>query len=122
MAVNDTEKVNRVCEAIRETAMIDIVSLAEVRQLFGNQSCSQGDFPRLLKCVLLRVLKTGLEIGHAVNKTGNYVEFIEWKGDPEAKIQRAVALIANDSQAADFGVWLALRSNVDRYELDREQL
>lgn len=99
--------------------MKDIVSFAEVRQIFGDLSRCQGDFARLLKCVLLQVLEAGLEIGHAVNKTGNYVEFIGWQGNPEAKIQRAMALIANDSQAADFEVWLALRSNVDRYELDK---
>ncbi|MBL9169885.1 MAG: hypothetical protein JNN07_19265 [Verrucomicrobiales bacterium] len=112
---NETN-VDRVFEAVLEMAAKDIVSLAEVRQTFDNLSCGHGDFAAVLKIVLLRLLKAGVELGRANNQSGNYVEFIGWQGSSETKIEKAIALISSDIHDAEFGVWLALRSNVDRYE------
>jgi hypothetical protein len=113
--MSNDNKIDQICEAILELAATDIVSIAEVRQVFDNLSCSRGD-SELLTSVLFRMLAVGVEIGHTDNKTGSYVEFIGWHGSPETKIKRAVALISSDANDAEFGVWLALRSNVDRYE------
>jgi hypothetical protein len=125
------EKISRVCEAVLESAATDIVSLAEVRQIAddvrsgGEVSASQGppggDEAALLAAVLLRALESGLEIGHAeighaVNENDDYVAFIGWRGTPESKIQRALASDSSHVVEAGFGAWLALHSNVDRYE------
>jgi hypothetical protein len=112
-ARNETDKA---CEAILEMVTKDIVSFAEVRQVFNNCSCDTADFTFVLPILLSKVLDAGVEIGHATNITGQYVEFIGWQGSQAAKIQRALHLLSSNDKDTDFSVWLALRSNVDRYE------
>jgi hypothetical protein len=107
---------NQLCKAVLESAAHDIVSIAEVRQMANDLSGEVASFSSLIKCVLLRLLESGVEVGHALNKTGQYVEFVGWQGSPDQKTERALALIRNDSTEADFSVWFALRSNVERYE------
>ncbi len=110
------ENVDEICRNILEMVSSDIVSMAELRQLFDDLSCSLCDTNGLLKSVLLRVLESGVEIGCAINRNGNYVEFIGWQGSSDAKVARALALVSSDPGDADYGVWLAWRANVDCYE------
>jgi hypothetical protein len=109
-------EIDQICQAIMEMVAEDIVSLAEVRQIFDELSCGRKNSALLLPTVLFRVLDAGVEIGHATNKSGNYVEFIGWRGSPEVKVKRTIELISSDILDTEFGVWLALRSNVDRWE------
>lgn len=110
------KNVNEVCDRVREMLADDIVSMAEVRHIAREADRTLEDFSIFLRFGLIQLLGSGVEVGTTLGKNGSYVEFIGWRGSAEEKTERAISMMDAESFDADFSVWLALRSNVDRYE------
>ena len=103
-------------EIVVEALQRDLVSIGELEQMARDLV---GDGADRQDCVVdaIRTLLTDCaEIGLAVNE-GGYVKFIAWKGEVDARIERAVTAQQNASELdRAFAFWLCLRVNVDAFE------
>ena len=86
------------------------------------QCVEQGDIaahtpPFSWQEVLKELLSSDVEIGAARRTSGDYVEFIAWKGSVDERVARANDAVESAKGAdREFAYWLCLRKNVDRYE------
>jgi len=108
--------VENICNAVLDMLEDDIISLSELRQVVSQFVHDNESEVSLLRAVSQRLLRSSVEMGSALNSSGDYVEFVGWIGSDEAKINRALSMFEFDALNANFAVWFSLAANVDRYE------
>lgn len=79
----------------------------------GNQLSTDG-----VSMAIKELLDTGkVAIGSARMIRPDYVEFVGWNGDTEARIERAIEAVKTATGPdKEFAYWLCLVENVDRFE------
>jgi hypothetical protein len=100
-------------DEIREWLKNDMVSHGWILQCLKDQKSLSK-----LRDVLTELLPGEVEIGDAKIASPNHVEFIAWKGSIDERLVRAIATVNRlKGHDQEFAYWLALRENVDRFEL-----